>query len=157
MPKSSQPRLADVLSRITILPVTLSPNGLTRSIRPFPNPFDLTRSSASSDAYTATVGENDRTIKLRTSSSASVVCTSVDANEDRPKRESEIERDPLGESDLTRLLTRVLAKVDKGGLEGRIGRLVVDVSGESFLAGDLFFETYKGGTDANGDGCWSGS
>ena len=84
---------------------------------------------------------NARTIKLLVSSSYSAAFTNVDAVEDRPSRDRERDRPPLGDSDLARVLTRVLGRVEKAGLEVRSGRLVEDVSGDSSVAGDLVFET----------------
>ena len=63
----------------------------------------------------------------------------------------------MGDSDLPTVLANVLARVDSGGLEVRIGRLVVDGSGDSSRADGLVFETWRGGVGASEGGCWSGS
>jgi hypothetical protein len=52
----------------------------------------------------------------------------------------------LGEFERDRALVRVLVREPRGGgVEVRMGRLVVDVSGDSFLAGDLVLCTSRVG------------
>ena len=96
-------------------------------------------------------------IRLRISSSVSDRWICDDAAADRPKRERDSDRRPLGDSDRPIEFARVLTRVESGGLELRIGRLVVDISGDSSLGDDLVLETCNGGEDASDGGCWSGS
>lgn len=83
----------------------------------------------------ATVGENARTINDLESSYPSVELPSGLFREDFPNLETEADNLPFGEFDLEMTLDRVLVREPNvGGLERRIGRLVVDVSGDSSVA-----------------------
>lgn len=134
-PKSSHARLAPALSRTTTLPETLLPKGRMSSVNPFFRPFCTASSSTSLAAHMATVGENARTINDLESSYPSVELPSGLFREDFPNLETEADNLPFGEFDLEMTLDRVLVREPNvGGLERRIGRLVVDVSGDSSVA-----------------------
>ena len=77
---------------------------------------------------------------------------------ERPNRGSDRESLPFGEPDLERLSTRLLVREAKvGGLEVRMGRLVDDVSGDSFLVGDRVLRTLRTGVEEVLSGCCKGS
>jgi hypothetical protein len=64
----------------------------------------------------------------------------------------------LGELERDKTLERVLVREPRaGGLEVRIGRLVVDVSGDSSLADVLVFWTWRTGIEEKCSGCCRGS
>jgi hypothetical protein len=90
----------------------------------------------------ATVGENALTISERTSSYRSEGLLRGLATADLPNRDSDRDSRPLGELERDRLCTRVFvldAKVE--GLDTRMGRLVVDASGDSLRVGDRVLRT----------------
>ena len=73
--------------------------------------------------------------------------------EDIPSRDRDRDLLPSGEFDRENLFAMVLARKDEEGLEDRMGRLVEDVSGDSFPEDDLVFETYRDGADVRFGGC----
>lgn len=102
----------------------------------------LIRSFVSVDTQSPTVGEKDRTIKVRVSSLLSDTLLRGLAVDDFPNLASDSESLPFGEPDLDNTPERVLVlDAMVGGLDVRRGRLVADVSGDSFLVGDLVFRT----------------
>lgn len=67
---------------------------------------------------------------------------------DRPNFANDNDNLPLGELERERTLENVLVREPKaGGLDVRIGRLVVDASGDSSLAVDLVFCTSRTGIE----------
>jgi hypothetical protein len=71
-----------------------------------------------------------------------------------------VERDslPLGEFDLENSCdARLVRDVDAAGLEPRIGKLAVDVWGDSSLSGSLIFGTWSAVAEERGGGDWTGS
>ena len=67
---------------------------------------------------------------------------------DLPNLETDNDSLPSGELERDMTLEKVLVRDPRaGGLDVRIGRLVVDVSGDSFLAGDLVLCTSRVGID----------
>ena len=85
-----------------------------------------------------------------------MVFTKVEAAEERPNLDKDSDRSPAGDSD-RRTFASVLVRDEGFGLVVRMGRLVVEVSGDVTLEGDRVFCTIRGGSGANCDGCWSGS
>ena len=67
---------------------------------------------------------------------------------DLPNLENDTDSLPLGELERERTLEYVLVREPRGGgLDVRRGRLVVDASGDSFLAGDLVLCTSRVGIE----------
>lgn len=77
------------------------------------------------------------------------------AVDDRPNRARDREDLPFGELDLDRMPERVLDREARMlGLAGRMGRLEVDVSGDSSTVGDRVFRTSSEGIEILREG-WS--
>jgi hypothetical protein len=76
----------------------------------------------------------------------------------RPIVDAERDSLPLGEFDLDNSSdARLVRAVDAAGLEPRIGRLAVEVCGDSSLSGSLIFGTWSGVVERRGGGDWTGS
>jgi hypothetical protein len=109
-------------------------------LNPSLNPLRLAKSSVSGDAKIATVGENARTMEDRVSSLFSD--WTPNGEPIRPVVEAERDSLPLGESDLENSCdARLVRAVNAVGLELRMGRLAVDIWGDSSLSGSLILVT----------------
>lgn len=94
------------------------------------------------------MGEKARTIKDLESSEASVGFVNGLLSGDLPNLAIEDDNLPLGELDREMMLERVLVREPRaGGLPVRIGRLAVDVSGDSSDADGLVLVTSRMGME----------